>query len=538
MSHLEVYIVLFALIISVGMLFGKSSIPLPLLLVIAGMLIALLPGLPEVQLDPELILNIFLPLLIFEISTFTSWRDVKKNLRPIAMLSVGHVVFITLLVAIIVHSFIPGFNWPMAFLLGAIVSPPDDVALVSIAEQVDLPQRIITILKGEGMLNDAAALTLFRFSLAAIFTHQFSLVSAVSSFFIIIVAETVYGFVLGHLIGKLSLKINNPILQIMLSLLTPFLAYLPAQRLGGSGVLATVVTGLIIGHKYMERFQPEVRIIGHSVWVMLSFALQSILFLLVGLDLDTIWDHISFLPINSLVLYSLALIVTVIIGRFLWVYPATYLSRLIPSIRKKDPLPPWQYPFIVSWLGMRGGISLAAALAVPYLANIVHQKHPRDLIVFLVFTVIMATLILQGLAAPFIIRRLGIHAHVKHEKYQEHLAELSARAEIAKAVLHWLSEYKKLVTGDKQLLEEVKFRMKEYKALKIQMEQSIKDHGDSHAANHNEEIELRDTIFLSEKIVEVERTELARLWHEKKITHSLKNKLMRQLDHRSKHLMD
>ncbi len=536
MSHIETYIALLGLIVVVGMIFRKFSTPLPLLLVITGLLLSYIPGLPNVQVDSNLILNVFLPLLIFQTSTYSSWRDVKKNLRPIALLSVGHVVFITCVVAITVHYLVPGFSWPLAFILGAIVSPPDDAALVAIAEQIDLPHRIITILKGEGMLNDAAALTIFRFALLATLTHEFSVVTAISSFFFVIIGETIYGLILGHAVGKLSLKIKDPSLQILLSLLTPFLAYLPMQRLGGSGVMATVVTGLVIGHKYIEHFQPEVRIIGHSVWVMLGFVLQSLLFLMVGLDLDTIMRNISFLTLGSLALYSAIIVAVVVVGRFLWVFPATYLPRLIPSVRKKDPAPPWQYPFIVSWLGMRGGISLAAALSVPFLATIVHERHPRDLIVFLVFSVIMATLILQGLAAPFVIRLLGIHTHVKHEKYQEHLGELSARVDIAKAVLHWLLEYKKLSTGDKRLLEEITFRIREYKALKKQLEQTLQDH---HPTNiHNEESELKGAIFLSEKIIEVERSELSRLWHDKKITYTVKNKLMRQLDHRFKHLMD
>ena len=247
MEQIETYIILFGIIVIVGQTFNNSPVPISLLLVITGMLLSLLPTTPDITLDPNIVLNIFLPLLIYQISAFASWRDVKKNLRPIMLLSIGHVIFITILVAVVIHMLIPQFGWPLAFVLGAVISPPDDVAIVSIADKIRMPQRLITILEGEGMFNDATALILFRFALAAVVTHQFSAVRAVSAFFLVIIGETLYGLALGFIIGEIRLRIRNTTLHMMASLLVPFIAYIPAVMLGGCGVLATAVTGFVFG---------------------------------------------------------------------------------------------------------------------------------------------------------------------------------------------------------------------------------------------------------------------------------------------------
>lgn len=536
MDQIEIYTILFGIIIAVGVLFRKVLAPTSLLLVITGMLISILPNVPYVTLKPELVLDIFLPLLIYVTCAELSWRDVKINLRPIALLSIGHVIFITFLIAVVIHTLIPQMGWPLAFLLGAVVSPTDDVAIVPIAEKIHMPRRIVTILKSEGMFNDATALILFRFSLAAVVTHQFSTASAISTFFIILIGETLYGLALGFIIGELRLRIKEPILQILVSILTPFLAYLPAERLGGCGVLATVVAALVIGHQYGERFSPEVRLIGHSVWTTLEFAVQSILFLLVGLDMRYIVERISSIPPSSLALYSATIIFLTIVGRFLWVYPATYLPRILfPTIRKRESHPRWQYAFVVSWAGMRGGISLAAALAVPSLPATVDGANSRDLLIFLVFCVITATLLMQGLTLPWILQALGIHTHGQREKHRERIAELSARIKMAKAVLYWLNEYKELVKDNPRFYDEIKFHIREYRMLKNQLEAKVKT---PHPAAQQDTAELKNELLLSNQIIAIERKELSRLWQENAINHTVRNKLLHMLDLRSKHLSE
>lgn len=532
MDHFEIYIILLGIIVITGVLFGKTAVPTTLALVLTGMLLSFFPYFSHIELDPKLVLNFFLPILIYQISVVTSWRDVKQNFRPIVLLSVGHVLFITLVVAIVAHSLIPEIGWPLAFLLGAVVSPPDDVAIVSIAEKIHMPHKIVTILKGEGLLNDATALIIFRFSLAAAITHQFSAVTAVSGFFMVIIGETIYGVLLGFLIGKLRLKIREPVLQMMASFLTPFLAYLPPEKLGGSGVLATVVTGLIIEQNFYDKFKPEVRLLARSVWKTIAFAVEGILFLLVGLEMPSMITHISLASPKVLFLYSTAIIVTVIVGRFIWVYPAAYLPRfLFASIRKKDPYPRWQQPFLISWAGMRGGISLAAALAVPTLPSVLGEINFRDLLVFLVFCVIISTLILQGLALPWLLNILGIRQEGQREKYIEHLSELRARIKMIKMVLLWLADYKEQAKEDEKKVEKIIFHIQEYQSLQKEYKERLKNHGET--VEHNEIKELREEMFVFSKTIEIERRTLLRLWRKEKISHAVKNKLIAQLDHRS-----
>lgn len=272
MDQIEIYVTLLCVIACVCWIFKKVPIPMPLILVMAGMLLSFLPVLPEVNLKPEIVLDVFLPLLVYVTTAESSWRDVKTNIRPILLLSNGHVLFITALIAVTVHAFIPELGWPMAFVLGAVISPPDDVAIVAIAEKINLPSRIVTILKGEGLLNDAVALILFRFSLVAVITHQFSAIEAISSFFIIVIGETAYGLFLGYVIGEIRLKIKDPMLQVLISIITPFLAYLPTERLGGCGVLATAVTGFVISYRYLERLPRRLELL------VVQFGRLSVLF--------------------------------------------------------------------------------------------------------------------------------------------------------------------------------------------------------------------------------------------------------------------
>lgn len=314
------YLILFTLIVLLGQAFQKSTIPLALILVLFGMLMSFVPFFPQINLDSNLVLNFFLPLLVYQISAFSSWRDLKKQIRPIALLSIGHVIFITILVAIAIYTLIPQMGWPLAFVLGAIISPPDDIAIVSIAEKIRIPERIFLILEGEGMFNDAAALTLFRLALAAAVTNTFSVAHAFLGFFAIIIGETIYGLILGHLLGKLREKISNTTLHVIASFVTPFIAYIPAVKLGGTGILATAIVGFVIGNKFTLRFTPEYRLISLSIWPTLAFAIEGLIFLLVGLDMRSTFMRISSIPLETLMLYICSITFVVIVGRFIWVY--------------------------------------------------------------------------------------------------------------------------------------------------------------------------------------------------------------------------
>lgn len=535
MPPIEIYLILFGIIVLVGYIFNKSPFPISLFLVITGMLLSLVPGFPRVILNSNVVLNIFLPILIYQISTAASWQDVKKNLRPITLLSVGHVIFITCLVATIIHALIPNMGWPLSFVLGAVISPPDDVAIVSIAEKIRMPARIVTILEGEGMLNDATALILFRFALAAVATHIFSITHAIGNFFLVISGEIIYGLLVGYIMGEFRKKITNTTLHMLASLLTPFIAYFPAVMVGGCGVLATAVTGFVIGSYFAEYFTPQFRLVSRSVWPMLAFAIQSLIFLLVGLDMASILENIASISFNKLFLYSSVVILTVILGRFIWVYAAAYLPRyFFASVRKKDPYPPWQYPFVVSWAGMRGGISLAAALAVPALPIMIDGINPKDLLIFLVFSVIAATFLLQGLTLPWLLKIIGIKKYEERERYDDHINELYARLQMIKAGLRWLVNYKKQIKDNPELLNEVNLYIKNYYTLKQNLKQRITDH--DQMEEHDEQIEAEREAFLLLQIIDIEKNTLLKLWHDQKINLVVRNKLLEQLDHRSRHV--
>ncbi len=539
MIEIITYLALFGIVVIIGQLLDRLAIPVSLLLVVVGMLLSLIPGFSLITLNPNLVLNIFLPMLVYQISAFASWKDFKKNFRPISLLSVGHVIFITVLVAFILNRLIPQLGWPLAFVIGAIISPPDDVAIVAIAEKIRMPDKVITILEGEGMLNDATALILFRFALAAVITHQFYVLHAAAAFILVVVGETVYGLILGYILGELRLKITNPSLHVIASLLTPFLAYLPAEMLGGCGVIATVATGFVIGNTYATRFTPEFRLVGRAMWPAITFAIQSLLFLLVGLDMLPIMKRISVIPLSPLLLYIGSVLAVLIIGRFIYVYISAYIPGILfSSIRKNEPKLIWQNVFLVAWAGMRGSISLAAALSVPLLPALTNGVNPRDLLLFLVYGVIVVTLLLQGLALPWLVKILGIEKFAKREQYSEHITELKARKKMIKAVLEWLSDYKDQVKDKQQLLEEVKFCIQWYKILKLKLETRIK----SHDLNlpHDEKTELEEETFLSLRLrlIEVEKTELFRLWRTERINLAVRNKLLDRLDHLATHLAE
>ena len=533
-----VYLFLFFIIVIVGQVFRNSVIPLSLLLVITGMVLSTIPAFPVPELNSELVLNVFLPILIYQISAFSSWKDVKKNIRPISLLSIGHVVFITIVVAVVMHQLIPELGWPLAFVLGAISSPPDDVAIMSITEKIRFPVKLMTILEGEGLFNDATALVIFRYALAALVTHEFYAFHAINYFLLVLVGETAYGLLLGYVIGELRLRIKNPMLNIIASVLTPFAAYVPAEMLGGSGILATAIVGFIIGNYYSARFAPDFRLFSRAFWPSLTFAIQSLLFLLVGLNMRYILQNIAAISISKLVLYSGALIATLIVGRFVWVYGfVIFLPRLlVPSLRRATYHLPWQQIFILAWVGMRGAISVAAAFAIPTLPLMSDGVSPNNLIIFLVFCVLTVTFILQGLTLPWLIKALGVHVHGEQEKYSEHLIELTARLKINNTVLKWLIEYQSQVEDDPRVLKEVNIYVREYKMLKARLKERIANHDID--ATHDEQMESEGAVMLVSKIIQIERAAIFKLWKEDKISYTIWNRLLDRLDHRLQTLQE
>ena len=410
----ELLLVLVCLIILISIAIRKTKIPLPLALVVAGMVLSFIPNVPTVHIPPDLILYLFLPLLVYQASVTIPWHDLKNNLRLIVLLSVGHVLFATLAIAWCCHTFL-GINWNIGIIIGAVLSPPDDVALVSVAKKLAVPRRIVTVLAGEGLFNDATALTILKIAIAGATAHQWAVGGSILSFIEIVVSEIAYGLILGFVISEVRGWLKDLELEILVSLISPFIAYLPAVALGGSGVLATATLGFYIGQSRSRKFSAESRILIRPVWVAIGVVTESLLFLWAGLNARDLIQSLTGHSVGSLFYAGLIVSVTAVVARFIWVFPAVYLPRfLFLSIRKKDPYPPWQYPFLVSWGGMRGAICIAAALTIPVQASVIGAD-TKHFIVFLAFCVVVTTLLFQGLSLPVLIKWLGLHPHIKAE---------------------------------------------------------------------------------------------------------------------------
>lgn len=403
MNTIVVVLVLLVLATIFAGIARRLRLPEPIILTIAGVAVGLLPGVPAFELEPELVFLFFLPPILYAAGYFTSIRDFKANLRPILLLSVGLVLFTTVVVAAVLRYFVPDLPWPAAFAFGAIVSPPDAVAATSVLRRLHVPRRILTILEGESLVNDATALVLLRTSAAiALGTLTFSPVSVASDFVVVAVGGILIGLVVARIAGVFMTRIQDSDLGIVFSLLVPLIAYLPAEIAGVSGVLAVVVAGIYAGRIAARSMTSAQRIDGLAAWNVVLFVINGLVFILIGLQLPVILEDLDG-SAPQLIGLAFVMCLTVIISRFVWVFPATWLPRrLSRRLREREPYPGWRYVVLVSWAGMRGVVSLAAALSLPI------EFPQRSLIQFLTFTVIIATLVVQGSTLPIVIRWLGI----------------------------------------------------------------------------------------------------------------------------------
>jgi Na+/H+ antiporter len=413
-----------------------ARIPYPILLVLGGLALSLVPGLPDFELPPELVLIAFLPPLLYSSAFFTSLRDLRANVRPIGLLSVGLVVATTLVVGVVAHWTIDGMPWSAAFVLGAVVSPTDPIAATSIAHRLGVPRRLVTIIEGESLVNDATALVLYRFAVAAVVTGAFSLWEAGARLVLNAAAGIAIGLAVGYVVRQVRRRMNHSPSEITIALLTPYLAYLPAEALGVSAVLAAVTVGIYLGWYTPELTDAETRLQGEAFWSILVFILNATLFTLIGLQLPLVLDGLDGWSTLELAGAAAAVCAAVAITRALWVFPAAYVPRwLFRGIRERDPYPPWQYPALVSWAGMRGAVALAAALAIPLETDAGVPFPAREVIVFLAFCVILFTLVVQGLTLPLVIRLLRME-----EDDLEAREEAKARLRAAEAALARLEE--------------------------------------------------------------------------------------------------
>lgn len=432
---LQILLVLLVVIAAVAVVAARLQLPPAILLVLTGVVLALVPGLPSVELAPELVLLLVLPPVIYSASVAMSWREFRFNLRPISLLAVGCVVFTTVAVAAVAHWAL-GLPWAVGFVLGAIISPPDTVAPLSIARRLNLPHRLVVVLEGEGLANDATALILYRFAVAAVSLGTFSFGHAVGTFSAIVAGELLWGIGVGWLMLRLRRWVGDPRIEITLSLLTPYLAFWPPQHLGGSGVLATVTAGLYISWNGLRLISAATRLQGIFFWDLFIYLIEGMIFLITGLQARTLIDRIGDWSTADLVFPAVIVSAVVIVTRFVWMFPATYLPRwLFPPIRRRDPSPPWTMPFALAFTGVRGIVSLAAALAIPLTTATGAPFPERDLILFLTFCVILVTLVGQGLLLPTVIRALGLAHAGRRERHAQRAAEHAARRQSIEAAL-------------------------------------------------------------------------------------------------------
>jgi monovalent cation/hydrogen antiporter len=408
MHHAEPVVLLLVLVAGLVILANKWAVPYPVLLVLGGLALSFVPFLPVIRLDPNLVLFFFLPPLLYPAALFTSWRDFRRNLRSILFLAIGLVLLTMTVVAWVAHSFIAGLPWAAAFALGAIVSPPDAIAAEAILKRLGVPARIGAVLGGESLVNDATALVAYQFAVAAMVTGRFSLGAASLEFVLVGFGGVALGLLVGLVMRWVQRHLDDPPVQITVSLLTPFAAYLLAERLHVSGVLSTVAAGVYLGW-HSTSLTARFRLQAQTFWEMVAFLLNGFIFIMIGLQLPGILRKLSHEPLSRLTTYGILISATVIFVRIAWVFPATYLPRwLSAKMRARDPVPPWQHSVLIAWAGMRGVVSLAAAFALPILlAN--GQPFPgRSYILFLTFCVILTTLVFQGLTLPILIRKLGV----------------------------------------------------------------------------------------------------------------------------------
>jgi monovalent cation/hydrogen antiporter len=510
----EIFVGLLLAVAVLALLARRLHIPYPIFFLVGGLLIGWIPGLPKVRLDPELVFLFFLPPLLFPAALFTSWRDFRANLRPISLLAVGLVLFTTVIVAWLAHHFM---KLPLAagFVLGAIVSPPDAIAATAIAERLNVPRRIVTILEGESLVNDATALIAYRFAVAAVVTGSFSLVRASAEFFIVGIGGILVGLAVGWLAVWFHKRVDDAPIEITVSLLTPFVAYLPAEHLGVSGVLAVVTAGLYLGWRTPEILSYRTRLQAGPVWETLEFLLNGFVFILIGLQLPEILhalsDHADY-SITQLIGYALIISLAVIVIRMFWVFPAAYLPRLLfKKIRAKDPYPNWRHVTIIGWTGMRGVVSLAAALALK-------ENFPgRDLILFLTFMVILATLVLQGLSLPLLIRRLGIKDDGSARK-----EELSARLKANHAALDHL----------KKIAERNPAKADALERLRVEYEDHIRQVEGDQPKNAGTPLRLFSSEYerLSHEALQEERKTILQLRNESVISDEVLRRIQRDID--------
>jgi CPA1 family monovalent cation:H+ antiporter len=493
----------------------KIRVPYPILLTCGGVVLALIPGLPAIQLEPQIVFNLFLPPLLYPAAIFTSWRDFRLNLRSILPLAIV-LVLLTMTVSAYLFHHLVGLPLAVGFVFGAIISPPDAVAALAVTQNLRVPRKIIVILEGESLVNDATAFISFRFAVAAVITGAFSLAQASVQFLFVAAGGICVGLAVGWLIVQLQKRLDDPPVQTLFSLLTPYVAYFSGESLHVSGILAVVIAGIYIGWRAPRILSGRMRLQAFPVWEMVTFILNGILFTLIGLQLPQVMHALAPGTATRVAWLAIVFVAVIVLVRFVWVFGATYLPRFLsPTFRRKSPAP-WKHTALVAWTSMRGADSLAGALAIPLVLTNGQPFPGRDLIILLTFCVIFATLVLQGLSLAPLVRLLKIKDDRITEK-EERLARLKAN----EAALARLEE----IASSKRAMPKVVERLRsEYEDRIRQLQIEEPD------ASSVSRLYSRDFEELARDVLQTERDTVIALRNEEAINDQALRRIQRDID--------
>ncbi len=522
MGNISTVLLLLAVVTALAQFTDRIKIPYPVTLVLAGIGIGLIPGLPIVSLDSDVVFLLFLPPVLYAAAWNTSLTDFRDSARPISMLAFGCVLFTTTTVACVAHYFIPDFEWAESFVLGAIISPPDAVAATAATKGLKLPKRIITILEGESLVNDATGLIAYRYAIAAVATGSFIFWLVAINFLYVAIVGTIVGLLTGVVFRWIhKITPNNAITDTTFTLLTPFTSYLVAEEIHTSGVLSVVTCGLYLSYYGSEIFDHRTRLQAGAVWETLIFLVNGIIFILIGLQLPLILSHIQSHSVIEILLYGSVISIATIVVRLIWIYPGAYLPRwMSKEIRKNEARPSWKGVTIVGWAGMRGVVSLAAALALPLTIGNDIPFPNRDLIIFLTFCVIFATLVLQGLTLPVLIRWFKIKGD------EGHLAEdVEARLIISASLIEHIEMNYGLLPDEILNQIKTKYEIRIHRIQKNSVDRKLSEE------------ELKEFMRIQKELIGKEREEIKKLKKDKKIGEEVLRKIEYELDLEESRLM-
>jgi Na+/H+ antiporter len=518
METLEVVFGFFVVLAAIATLARRIQVPYPILLVIGGLVIGVIPGLPRVEVDPELILLLFLPPLLYAAALALPPRELRENLQTISLLAFGLVLFTMTAVALVAHVSIPGLSWAAGFTLGAIVSPPDPVAAVAIAKRLGLPRRLVTILEGEGLFNDATALVAYRLAVGAVVTGTFSALQVGVKFLLAAVGAVAIGLAVGWAARLVLRSLADPPVENTVHLLVPFAAYVPAERLGASGILATLTTGLFMARYGRGVLTSAGRLQGQGLWDILVFILEGTSFILIGLELRVALDGLAGRSVSGLLGEAALICVVVIVVRIAWVFSASAIRHRFHLWRgSPDPTPGWRPNAVLAWAGMRGVVSMAAALALPFSTDAGDPFPQRDLLIFLSFSVIFVTLVAQGLTLPVLIRRLDVVEPADRAAREE----ADARVRLARVALERLDELERDLDLPKERLEQLRRRYEQ----QIEHYQELGGHEEGDG-----ELEREIMRKVRRELARAERSELLRIRNEQSLSPAVFRRISHDLD--------